>query len=284
VCKHKADTSMDDRKNKMSTVVSAINTREYLARIGADNIGSVADTNTLRMLQRQHLLNVPFENLDIHWKRPITLDTDRFYQKIVRENRGGFCYELNGLFNELLREIGFQTRLVSARVGDGKGNFSDEYDHLAILVIIGEMHHLADVGFGAFTAWPLQLIPDLEQEDDAGVYVIRHYRDEYFEVAKKEEPSWRSEYIFKPLGHDLSEFEARCVYQQTSPESHFTKNKICSLMTINGRKTLTDTKFIVTKDGAKTETAVESDDEFDRLLLKEFGISRYDPVQAIFQK
>jgi len=55
-------------------------------------------------------------------------------------------------------------------------------------------------------------------------------------------------------------------------------------MTINGRKTLTDTKFIVTKDGAKTETAVESDDEFDRLLLKEFGISRYDPVQAIFQK
>lgn len=256
----------------MSTVVSAINTREYLARIGADNIGSVADTNTLRMLQRQHLLNVPFENLDIHWGRPITLDTDKFYQKIVRENRGGFCYELNGLFNELLRDIGFQTRLVSGRVGDGHGNFSEEYDHLAILVIIGEMHHLADVGFGAFTSWPLQFIPDLEQEDDAGVFVIRPYRDEYFEAAKKEENGWRSEYIFKPLGRDLSEFEARCEYQQTSPKSHFTKNKICSLMTVNGRKTLTDTKFIVTKDGAKTETPVYSNEEFDELLLNEFGI------------
>jgi N-hydroxyarylamine O-acetyltransferase len=256
----------------MSTVVSAINTREYLARIGADTFGSVADTNTLRMLQRQHLLNVPFENLDIHWGRPITLDTDRFYQKIVRENRGGFCYELNGLFNELLREIGFQTRLVSARVGDGRGNFSDEYDHLAILVIIGEMYHLADVGFGAFTARPLQLIPDLEQEDHTGTFVIRPYRDDYFEVAKKDDDGWRSEYIFKPLGRDLSEFAARCEYQQTSPESHFMKNKICSLMTESGRKTLTDTKFVVTEHGEKTETAIDSDEEFDRLLLSEFGI------------
>jgi len=258
----------------MSTAVSEINTTEYLARIGADNLGSVADTNRLRMLQRQHLLNVPFENLDIHWGRPIELDTEKFYQKIVRENRGGFCYELNALFNELLRDIGFQTRLVSARVGDGKGNFSDEYDHLAILVIIGEMHHLTDVGFGAFSSWPLQFIPDLEQEDEAGVFVIRPFRDEYFEVAKKDEDGWRSEYIFKPLGRDLSEFEARCGYHQTSPESHFTKNKICSLMTVNGRKTLTDTKFIVTNDGEKTEKPLDSDEEFDELLLSEFGIKR----------
>ena len=265
----------------MSTVVSAINTREYLARIGADTIGSVADTNTLRMLQRQHLLNVPFENLDIHWGRPITLDTDRFYQKIVRENRGGFCYELNGLFNELLREIGFQTRLVSARVGDGKGNFSDEYDHLAILVIIGEMYHLADVGFGAFTSWPLQFIPDVEQEDDTGVFMIREFRDEYFEVAKKEGETWRSEYIFKPLGRDLSEFEARCEYQQTSPESHFMKNKSSSLMTENGRKTLTDSKLIVTKGGDKTETEINSEDEFDQLLMKEFSIGRHSPTQTL---
>jgi N-hydroxyarylamine O-acetyltransferase len=272
---------MDYRKKNMSTAVSAINTKEYLARIGVENLGSVADTNTLRLLQRQHLLNVPFENLDIHWNRPIILDTDAFYRKIVQENRGGFCYELNGLFNELLREIGFQTRLVSARVGDGKGNFSDEYDHLAILVIIGEMYHLADVGFGAFTARPLQLIPDIEQDDDTGVFMIRPYRDDYFEVAKKEDGDWRSEYIFKPLGRDLSEFAARCEYQQTSPESHFTKNKVCSLMTESGRKTLTDTKFIVTNDGAKTESSVDSEQEFEKILLSEFGISR-DAIAEIF--
>jgi Arylamine N-acetyltransferase len=264
----------------MSAVVSAINAKEYLARIGAENLGSVADTNTLRMLQRQHLLNVPFENLDIHWSRPITLDTDLFYRKIVKENRGGFCYELNGLFNELLREIGFSTRLISARVGDGKGNFSDEYDHMAILVIIGEMYHLTDVGFGAFTAWPLQFIPDIEQHDETGVFIIKPFRDDYFEVAKKENEVWRSEYIFKPLGRDLSEFATRCEFQQTSPESHFTKNKICSLMTIDGRKTLTDTKFIMTKDGTKTEAEIDSDEEFDRILMSEFGITGHYSIKT----
>jgi len=80
---------------------------EYLARIGIDAVSGAADDKTLRLLQRQHLLNVPFENLDIHWKRPIVLDTDKFYQKIVEGKRGGFCYELNGMFNELLCDIGF---------------------------------------------------------------------------------------------------------------------------------------------------------------------------------
>ena len=136
-----------------------MNTSKYLARIGLENPVAIADIYNLKLLQRQHLLNVPFENLDIHWQRPIALDTERFYRKIVEENRGGYCYELNGLFNELLRESGFETRLLSACVSDGKGGFSDEYDHLAILVIIGEMQYLADVGFGAFAAEPLQFVP-----------------------------------------------------------------------------------------------------------------------------
>lgn len=251
-----------------------MNTERYLLRIGLDKAGSAADIGRLKLLQRQHLLNVPFENLDIHWKRPIKLDTDAFYSKIVEDNRGGFCYELNGLFNELLRDAGFETRLLSARVADGSGGFSSEYDHLAILVLIGEMQYLADVGFGAFTAEPLRFVPDIEQEDDAGTFVIRPLADEYFEVAKKEGDTWRSEYKFKPYGRDLSEFTAMCEFHQTSPESHFTRGKVCSLLTPDGRKTLRDDRFIVTAAGKKTETPVGSDEEFDAILRREFGIKR----------
>lgn len=250
-----------------------MDTREYLSRIGLDNAGGAADLTALNLLQRQHLLNVPFENLDIHWKRPIVLDTDAFYRKIVKENRGGFCYELNGLFNELLRELGFQTRIVSARVSNGRGGFGPEYDHLAILVIIGDMQYLVDVGFGAFTAEPLQFVPDVEQLDATGTYVIRRHANEYFEVVKKEDGGWRAEYIFKPLGRDLSEFTDMCDFQQYSPESHFTKGKVCSIMTETGRKTLTDKKLIVTVGEEKTESPVESGEEFDMLLIREFGIS-----------
>jgi N-hydroxyarylamine O-acetyltransferase len=257
-----------------------MNVEKYLARIGMDHIGGVRDIAGLKVLQHQHLLNVPFENLDIHWRRPIMLDVESFYRKIVEENRGGFCYELNGLFNELLRELGFETRLLSARVSDGQGNFSPEYDHAAILVIIGEMQYIADVGFGAFTAEPLQLIPDLEQQDTEGTFIVRRYDGEAFEVAKKEDVRWRSEYAFRPLGHDLSEFEERCLWHQTSPDSHFMKNKMCSLMTLTGRKTLTDTKFIITTEAGKFESEISDEGEFNRILLKEFGIAKPAPAQA----
>jgi len=252
-----------------------MNTKDYLRRIGIEKNDVAPTVENLNFLQRQHLLNVPFENLDIHWKRPILLDTGRFYQKIVSEKRGGFCYELNASFNELLRSLGFQTRLVSARVGIGDGNFTGEYAHLAIVVTIGELEFLADVGFGAFTAGPLRIVTDLEQQDETGVFVVKRLADGYLEVAKKEDESWRSEYIFKPLGRDLSEFADACVYQQTSPESHFTKNKICSLMTADGRKSLTDTKFIETRNGEKLETEVRSDEEFDQILEREFQIINF---------
>ena len=83
----------------------------YLARIGLSEAKLNADAESLRLLQRSHLLTVPFENLDIHWKRPIVIDTAKFFDKIIGKKRGGFCYELNGLFNELLVSLGFETRL-----------------------------------------------------------------------------------------------------------------------------------------------------------------------------
>ena len=245
---------------------------KYLARIGLDEPGTVAGVGRLKLLQRQHLLNVPFENLDIHWRRPIILDPRNFYRKIVSENRGGFCYELNGLFNELLRELGFETRLLSARVSSGNGEFSPEYDHLAIMVIFGELHYLADVGFGEFAAEPLLFAPDLEQQDDNGTFVIRSRADEYYEVLKKDNDDWKSEYMFRPYGHDLSEFESRCRWHQKSPESHFRKGKICSLMTLEGRKTLSDERYIVTRRKERSETPVKSEEEFNSILAREFGI------------
>ncbi|MEJ7849246.1 MAG: arylamine N-acetyltransferase [Pyrinomonadaceae bacterium] len=249
-----------------------MNKEEYISRIGIDGNLS-ADLETLKLLQRQHLINVPFENLDIHWKRPIVLDTANFYEKIIGMRRGGFCYELNGLFNELLLGIGFKTRIVSARVANGKGDFGPEYDHAAIIVSIGETEYLADVGFGAFTTEPLQFVLNEEQHDDAGVFRISQHDDGSYEIAKKGD-DWQSEYIFKSFGRNLSEFTEMCDFQQYSPESHFTKGKVCSLLTASGRKTLTDKSFIVTSGGKKTETPVASNEEFDRILMREFNIAR----------
>lgn len=250
-----------------------MNFDRYLERIGVDPATLSADVDSLRLLQRSHLLSVPFENLDIHWKRPITLETARFYRKIVEERRGGFCYELNGLFNELLKDLGYCTRLVSARVFNGTTH-GPEFDHAAIIVTIGEEEYLADVGFGDFSAEPLRFVLDAEQSDANGSFILRRFDDEHFEVARRIGDAWKSEYVFKDVSRDLLEFAEMCEYQQYSPESHFTKGKLCSVMTEGGRKTLTDSKFIVTRDVEKQESLIVTETDFYRVLNDEFGIER----------
>lgn len=246
---------------------------KYLLRIGFDNFEIEPNLLNLKQLQKQHLLNVPFENLDIHWNRQIVTDVGKFYRKIVENRRGGFCYELNGLFKELLDGIGYETKIVSARVSNGKGGFGKEYDHLAILAEIDTREYLVDVGFGDFIAEPLKLAIDAEQVDSNGVYLIRKFDKEYFEVLKKNGNDWQSEYIFNTVERGLSEFTEMCDFHQTS-ESHFSKGKVCSMKTINGRKTLTDKKFVESTDGEKREFEIKSGEEFSAILEREFNIKQ----------
>lgn len=248
-----------------------MNVNDYLTRIGVGPGRLSVNAETLSHLHRQHLLHVPFENLDIHWKRPIEINTTKFYQKIVTEKRGGFCYELNGLFNELLVSLGFRTRLLSARVFNGVGH-GPEFDHVTIVVTLGREEYLADVGFGDFSAEPLRYELDKVHEDSAGHCTLRGFDDDYLETAKLRDGEWKSEFIFRDVSCDLSEFSDMCDFQQYSPESGFTKGKVCTILTERGRKTLTDRNFVVTENGQRSELPVRSDEEFERILEREFGI------------
>ena len=96
-------------------------------------------------------MNVPFENLDIIYGNSIVLKLERIYDKIVKRGRGGFCYELNGMFSWLLRELRYNISLVSARVIKEDGSYGQEFDHLGIIVYIGDKKYLVDVGFGDST-------------------------------------------------------------------------------------------------------------------------------------
>ncbi|MGD9563511.1 MAG: arylamine N-acetyltransferase [Pyrinomonadaceae bacterium] len=254
-----------------------MNVRGYVHRLGLvpDHLGP--NEEVLRLLQRRHLLAVPFENLDIHWNRPIILDVDKFYEKIVVNRRGGFCYELNGLFNELLTALGFQTRLISARVFNG-AEHAPEFDHAAIIATIGDDEYLADVGFGDFTTEPLRFSLGAEQQDRSGFFIIRRFDDDYFEVAKRDGDEWKSEYIFRDIPRELSEFTEMCDFQQYSPESHFKKGKVCSILTETGRKTLTDGKLIVTTGESKEEDTITSEEMFGRVLGEKFGIK--SPIRS----
>ena len=220
---------------------------------------------TLRALHEQHMLSVPFENLDIHRKRPIVVDERRFLDKIVGERRGGFCYELNGAFAALLRELGFDVTMLSGRVANGEGGFGPEFDHMALLVRFDDgSRWLADVGFGDSFIAPLSLDTEEPQHDRAGTFrVIRAGHD--LAMQSLHDGEWQTEYLFNLDAHALDEYGPMCDWQQTSPDSPFTKKRVCSRATPTGRITLRDGRVIVTENGVKSERAID-DEEWERIL------------------
>ncbi len=245
--------------------------KNYLKRIRLQR-KIIPYLNTLTLLQKHHLLNIPFENLDIHQGIPIIINVDNFYKKIIINKRGGFCYELNGLFNELLKALEFNTYIVSARVFNTNGNYGEEFDHLAIIVLLDNEKWLTDVGFGEFSFSPLKIKIGIEQKDERGIFRIIRFNEEYYAVQKKTSPGWKNEYLFSLKPRTLSEFSEMCRYHQTSPRSSFTQKKICSIATSTGRITLTDNSLKITNNRKAKETAISKENQFFELLKKYFDI------------
>jgi|SRR5882724_13080977 len=242
----------------------------YLDRINYQ--GPLAPTaETLRQLQVAHLLTVPFENLSIHARQPIVLEDEALFRKIVNRRRGGFCYELNGLFAALLRALGFKVAMLSAQVASAEGEFSRDFDHMALMIEIEE-RWLGDVGFGDSFVEPLRL-----DEHDAQVQGDRAYRivadGERLIVQRADNSNeWKPQYRFTLAPYQYSDYAEMCEYHQTSPLSHFTQARICSLLTPRGRISLSDMRLITTEGGERREHTVATQEEYAEMLREHFGI------------
>lgn len=244
----------------------------YLERIGYGSELGV-DAETLRRLHVAHLMSVPFENLDIHLGREIRLDERLFYDKIVVRRRGGYCYELNGMFAWLLRTVGFDVTLISAGVYDpAQDRFGPDGDHLCLLVRLDQTW-LADVGFGASFLEPMPLVDSVERTEGASVYRLSKDDDEWTMSSRQSDESWIPQYRFTTRPRRLYDFTYANHYMQTSPESIFTKKQVCTRATSDGRITISDKRFIETTNGARAERAVDGNEEYARLLLDSFGVS-----------
>lgn len=232
--------------------------------------GSTEPTiETLRALHRAHLLAVPFENLDIHLNRRIVLDEAALFEKIVVHRRGGFCYELNGLFAGLLRRLGFAVTIFSANVLHG--GIPAEIDHLTLLIQLEE-RWIADVGFGDSSRLPLRLDFDGEQHGVGATYRIARADDRWLLQRLLETGEWYDEYIFRLDPLTLDDFRDACVYYETAPASYFVQERICSRATEDGRISLTNDALIVTRHGQREETPIEGEQAFVRALSEHFGI------------
>jgi N-hydroxyarylamine O-acetyltransferase len=255
---------------------------------------------TLRALHSAHLLAVPFENLSIHLGQPIVLDQDALFDKIVRRRRGGFCYELNGLFAALLRALEFDVTLLSARVARPAGGFGPEFDHLTLRVesplsvvpgqsrraTDSEQHPegtrtdkgrqtiwLADVGFGDSFREPLRLDDPGEQLQDGRAYRIDRDGAYLTLLRRGNDQRWEPQHRFTLQPRQHTDFAQMCHYHQTAPESSFTQRRVCTRATSEGRITLSDRLLIVTERGERREQQLADEDAVSATLRERFGIT-----------
>ena len=234
------------------------------------------DAETLRGLQVAHMRTVPFENLDIGLKRPIHLSEQALWEKIIVHNRGGFCYELNGLFAWLLKQIGFEVIYLNARVFNHRdGKLGIDFDHLALLVHVPgqSTRWLADVGFGDSFSEPLNFEERGEQAQGLRAYRIEETSDGYIIWKRNYDGSWEHQYFFDLQPHKFpEEYESACLYHQTSPKSSFTRGSIISRATPDGRVSLEDSWLILTTTGTREKRPVVNKEEYQTLLKEHFGV------------
>ncbi len=229
------------------------------------------------------MLAVPFENLDIPLGREIVMDESRFLEKIVRQRRGGFCYELNSAFAWLLRKVGFEVEYLSARVVGADGEPGADFDHMVLLVDVGGERWIADVGFGDSFRSPLRLVPDEVQRDGDPRSIDYRLTEEgeRWSMWKTSSPSgprspdkgeeWTRRYLFTLEPRSLDQYAGMCRHQQTSPASSFTRKVVCSRATTDGRITLTATTLIESTADGRVETPMCREAWHD-VLRERFGV------------
>lgn len=228
---------------------------------------------TLTKLQEQFILNVVFENLDIHYGPTLVpVDPERAYHKVVEQGRGGFCFELNALFSVVLREIGFQVDVLSCFHTVNPLSETD-FSHMFLRVSLNH-DYIVDVGNGLSFRTPLRVDGTNESRLPEGlVYRIGpHIEGPTLYLKKDEETFWTPRYHFNPVPRQFKQFINRSIYVQTDPGSFCTKHPLATKALPDGRMTLTDESFKINKMGVVvTEKPVPDEETFFEILKTEFN-------------
>lgn len=239
----------------------------YLRRIG---YGGPLDPGirTLRMLHRAHLLAISYENIDVLLGERVSLDPADAFEKIVTRKRGGWCYEMNGLFAWALRQLGFDVALLGAAASrTHKGDLA-MMNHLSLLVRL-EKPYLADVGFGNGFIVPLAL-EEGSHSDGRFSFSLTRVEDGWWRFTNR--PSSGDTFDFQELAYGLEAFEPKNAWLQSSQESPFVRDLVCHRFTDAGVVTLRGTMLTTIIPDEIREERAHSRDRLAEILHSYFDL------------
>lgn len=226
----------------------------YLERIGYEKEITL-DRETLNGLVYAHQCHVPFENLDLYpAEHPIYLDQEQLYQKIVLRKRGGFCFELNGAFQALLKGLGFDAYSCMCRVAvrrEGLGNLS----HRGTIIRLNGKKYVADVGLGGPMApFAVEISPKLQTFFGETYWVEEISENWYLMRRKKEDGTDGNVIVFSTQPFLSKDFQPLCQELLRNPECSFKQRRMVNLRTLSGSLKLENDCLTVHENGEKKRT------------------------------
>lgn len=257
-----------------TTVRSAIDLEAYFRRIGYD-ADRAPTLDTLRAIQLRHAETIAFENLNPLMRWPVPLSIELIQQKLVRDGRGGYCFEQNLLLKHVLMALGFQVTGLAARVlWDEPDGALRPRSHMLLLVELKGTPYLADVGFGILTPTaPLRLQSEIEQATPHEPFRLLPAGEEFVMQAKIR-GHWETLYRFGLQEQLLPDYEVSNWYLSNHPESIFVTGLMAARPAPGRRYALRNNEFVVHHlNGGTERRALASVAEMRDTLERAFCIA-----------
>ncbi len=247
----------------------------YAARIGVP-VPDTIDLPALQRLQQAHVGAIAFENLDVQWRRTVRIDAPSVWAKLVGSARGGYCFEQNTLFREVLRARGVAVTAREARVRSGATSRRAR-THMTLVVRLAGAEYLCDVGFGAYT--PLQPVPLGGEPSRQHAWTYRTVAEGSLTVLQWQRGGdWQDLYAIEPGEPGDVDFEMANWYTCTWPASGFVQTMTAQRATPAARYTLRN--YTLTEDSrdASFERTLRRD-EIAPVLRRVFGLDVPDDAR-----
>jgi N-hydroxyarylamine O-acetyltransferase len=250
----------------------SIDLQAYLERIKV-RAPVAPDLQTLYAILAAHVATIPFENLDPFLGMTPSLDIASVQHKLVRNGRGGYCFEQNRLLSDALRAIGFEVTDLAARVLWGQSEDAiTARSHMLLRVEIEGQSWLADVGFGGNTPTaPLQLIPDAEQVTPHEPYRLVRRSDSDWRLQLFAADAWQTLYRLDLQPQFPADYRVSNYWTATNPDSHFVTGLTAARAPPGRRLALRNRQFTEhTTGGGTTRRTLATTAEIRALLQDEF--------------
>lgn len=251
--------------------------KKYWDRIGFSPLPEETPEAQLKRVHRCQCTSIAFEDISSFCHREVSLDREKLFDKIINHPRGGYCFELNGLFGHLLDAMGYNVTPVICRIITPAGEIRP-LSHRINLVRLEGKTWICDVGYGA-GGWiePVLLFPGLPQEIGGDIYTVQPMENGWYRVDWQHGESSRCVLMF-PLAAAIPEdFEISSYFQARSENSTFVKNLMCRRPFEGGAVSIMNNRFKMDRDG-EIATEVLTSDNVAEILKTHFFVELPDDL------